>query len=213
MPADAVRPVSSKMRARISLAVANAVLRPRRSCGDVEIGFVKRERLDQSRVVTEDGADLTRDSAVDVKPRWYEHQFGALPPGRGRRHGRAYAERASLVARRGYHSPHGAVANRDRTAAEFRVIALLDGRIERVHVDMDDLARRHAATISGREHSENHCASVGLARRPVKRSSAVSGRTGSTTRHGRSAPRRSMCRPPTVQTKAASDTASAPPAG
>ena len=43
------------------------------------------------------------------------------------------------------------MGDRDWTAAESRVVALLDRRIERVHIDMDDLALRHAVTISGRE--------------------------------------------------------------
>ena len=140
MPAEAVSPVSSKMRARISFAVANAVLQAAQVCGHVEIGFVERERLDQRRVVGEDGVDLARDGAVDVEPRRHEHQFRALPHGGGRRHGRAHAERARLVARRGHHAALGAVANRHRPAAQLRVVALLDRRIERVHVDVDDLA-------------------------------------------------------------------------
>jgi len=34
------------------------------------------------------------------------------------------------------------MADRDRTAPKLRVVALFDRCIERVHVDIDDLARR-----------------------------------------------------------------------
>jgi hypothetical protein len=47
------------------------------------------------------------------------------------------------------------VADSDRAAPELRIVALLDRRIERVHVDMDDLAQRHAATLTGPEWKEN----------------------------------------------------------
>jgi hypothetical protein len=48
------------------------------------------------------------------------------------------------------------VTNRDWTAPELRLVALLDRCVERVHVEMDDLARRHGPTISGHEQKENH---------------------------------------------------------
>src|SRR5712671_1799349 len=66
-----------------------------------------------------------------------------LAHGCGRRHGRANAEGARLVARRGNHAPLGPVADSDRTATKLGIIALFDRRIEGVHVDVDDLAHRH----------------------------------------------------------------------
>jgi hypothetical protein len=47
------------------------------------------------------------------------------------------------------------VTDRDRATPQLRIVALLDRRIERVHVDMDDLAQRHAATLSRPERKEN----------------------------------------------------------
>ena len=49
-------------------------------------------------------------------------------------------KRSRLVARRSNDAAFGRVTNRHRLTLEGRIIALLDRRIERVHVDMDDLA-------------------------------------------------------------------------
>ena len=122
---------------------------------DVEIGLVERQRLDQRRVIRKDRVDLARDGAIDVEARPHEHQFGALAHRRGRRHRRAHAEGAGLVARRGDDASLGAVADRDGTPSKRRIVALLDRRIEGVHVDVDDLAHRHAATLSTQEQKEN----------------------------------------------------------
>ena len=40
----------------------------------------------------------------------------------------------------GHHASLGAMANRDRATPKVWVVALLNRRIERVHVDVDDLA-------------------------------------------------------------------------
>ena len=77
MPADAVRPVSSKMRARISAAVASCGNAPE-IFGDVEIGFVERERLDERRVVGEDRMNLPRYGSIDLEPWRDEHRSGHL---------------------------------------------------------------------------------------------------------------------------------------
>ena len=107
---------------------------------DIEIGLIQRQRLDQRRVIGKDRVDLPRDGAIDVEARRHEHQFGALAHRRDRRHGRADAEGARLVARRGHDPPLGAVSDRDGTPSKRRDITLFDRRIERVHVDVDDLA-------------------------------------------------------------------------
>ena len=61
----------------------------------------------------------------------------------GARHGnrRAHAELARFVAGGGDHSAAVRIpAHRDRLAAKRRIVALLHGRIERVHVDVEDAA-------------------------------------------------------------------------
>jgi hypothetical protein len=46
-----------------------------------------------------------------------------------------------LIARCRHHAALTRTADRDRLAAQIRIIALLDRRIEGIHIDMDDLAR------------------------------------------------------------------------
>ena len=116
--------------------------------GDVEIGFVEAERLDEVGVVEKDRADLLRYRAVDVEPRLDENQVRAAAPGRDRRHGRTDAVFAGLIACR-HDDAAVPAADRHGPALERGIVALLHGRVEGVHVDMDDLARRADA---GRVH-------------------------------------------------------------
>jgi hypothetical protein len=110
---------------------------------DVEIRFIERERFDQRCVVAEDRMDLARYSAIDLKAWRHKHQFRASPHGCSGRHRRAHAECTCLIAGRGNHASLGRVSNRHRSATEARVVALFDRSIERVHINVDDLARRH----------------------------------------------------------------------
>ena len=122
---------------------------PLQVLGDVEIGLVERERLDQLRIVGEDRADLLGDGAIGIEARLDEDEPGAAALRARRGHGRADAIVARLVARRSDHAAHSA-ADRDRLAAQRRIVALLDRGVEGVHVDMDDLARDvvHALCLS-----------------------------------------------------------------
>jgi hypothetical protein len=153
LPAEALRPVSLRIRARISFAVANAVTA--QILGHVQIGFIERERFYERGEIGKDGVDLARDRAVNLEAWWHEHQFGTLSRGRRRRHGRVHTVGPGLVARCGHDASFGTVANRDRAAPKVRVVALFNRRIERVHVDVDDLAHRHALTISDQEQKRN----------------------------------------------------------
>ena len=130
--------------------------------GDVEIGLVEAQRLDQIGIVGEDRADLPADLAIDVEPRLDEDQVGTRPLGRDRRHRRPHAERARLVARRRDY-PAMPAADRHRLAPQRRIVALFDRRVEGVHVDMDDLAGR-AFRLGQSRISVLHCASSRLGR-------------------------------------------------
>ena len=137
MPAEAVSPVFSKMRARISGAVG----RDRDAAkivGHIEIGFVKRERLDQRRVVSIDCVNFTRDRALGVEPRRDEHEVRAFAHRRARQHRRAHAKFARLIACGGHNASLRSVADSDRAPTPRGVIALLDRGVESVHVDMND---------------------------------------------------------------------------
>jgi hypothetical protein len=49
-------------------------------------------------------------------------------------------EISSLVTRCGYDAALGRMADRDRPSLESGIVALFDGRVEGVHVDVDDPA-------------------------------------------------------------------------
>ncbi|MBB2671484.1 UNVERIFIED_ORG: hypothetical protein GGE44_001035 [Rhizobium esperanzae] len=108
---------------------------------DVEIGLVERQRLNERRVFGKDLADLLRHGFVEVEAWRHEDQVRTFSFRGDRGHRRVDAEFAGLIARRRNHPTRRRSPDGDRFAAQFRVIALLDRRIKRVHVDMDDLAR------------------------------------------------------------------------
>ena len=58
-----------------------------------------------------------------------------------------HAELARFIRRSAHHGAISAPRDDHGLAAELRIVALLYGRIERVHIDVDDLASFHLATI------------------------------------------------------------------
>ena len=124
-PAEAVSCVSSRIALRIASAVAVAVARPVLVVGDVEVGLVQRQRLDQVGVAGEDLAHLARHRPVAHEVRRHEHRLRAQALGAHRRHRRAHAELARLVdwprrppsARRARPRPPAARAGPGRRAA------------------------------------------------------------------------------------------------
>ena len=107
--------------------------------GDIKVGLVKRERLDQARVVLEDRMDLSRHGAVNVEPWGDEHELGTSAHRNGRRHRGANPKAPRFVTRRRNHASLRRIADRHRSIFKIQVIALLDGRIESIHVDVNDL--------------------------------------------------------------------------
>ena len=78
-----------------------------------------------------------------VKVRPDDDERRAEPDGPRHRHRRVHAERARLVARGGDDAASGRAGRRRRRACrERRVVALLDRRVERVHVDVENAAHR-----------------------------------------------------------------------
>ncbi len=92
----------------------------------------------------ENGADLVADGAIGVEAGGDEDEIGAEPARLSAGHSRAHAECARFIARRRDHAARAAAADGDREPAQLGIVALLDRRIESVHVDMDDLAVRTA---------------------------------------------------------------------
>src|SRR6202047_5375430 len=121
----------------------SADLRPDRLCylrrrhdpfqifGDVEISLVEREWLDDWRVRGENRADLERHNLVNIEARLYEDQVGTFALCGGRWHCGVHAECPRFVACGSDDAALARSANRDRLAAQVRIIALLDGGVRR----------------------------------------------------------------------------------
>src|SRR5262249_405135 len=90
-----------------------------------------------------DRANLQRDFSVDVEPRLREDQFWTFPARDDRRHRGADTKLTRLVACRRDDAAFAGASHRDRLSAQLRIVTLLDGRKEGVHVDVDDLTRVH----------------------------------------------------------------------
>src|ERR1700726_2149998 len=108
--------------------------------GDVEISLVERERRDDSRKFGENRADLERYRLVDIKPWRHEDEVGAYAFGGDRWHCGVHAEFPRFVACGGDNAALARSADGNRFSAQIRIVALLDGGVESIHVDMDNLA-------------------------------------------------------------------------
>ena len=84
---------------------------------------------------------LLRDGAVLGEIGMDDHERRAQPDRSRHRDRGAHAEGSRLVAgRRDDAALVGVAADDNGQPAQRRVVALLDGRVERIHVEMDDLA-------------------------------------------------------------------------
>jgi len=90
---------------------------PFESFGDVEIGLVERERLDDRRVLGENRADLERDRLVNIEARLYEDQVRTFALCGDGRHCGAHAEFPRFIACGGDNAALARSADRDRLSA------------------------------------------------------------------------------------------------
>ena len=111
--------------------------------GDVEIGFVEGERFDQVGVAEEDFADAAGDVAIAGEVGRDEDSIGTETFCLDRWHSRADAEFAGFVRGGADNGALAAPGDNNGLATKLRIIALLDGGVEGVHVDVDDLAGGH----------------------------------------------------------------------
>ena len=107
----------------------SADLRPDRLCylrhrydpfqifGDIEIGLVERERLDDWRVRGENRAGLERHRPVNIEARLHEDQVGTFALCGGRRHCGVHAEFPRFVACGGDNAALARSADGNRFAA------------------------------------------------------------------------------------------------
>ena len=100
----------------------------------VEERLVDRHAFDQGRGVLEDPVDRLARLDVGGHARRDDHRVRAQPASRRSAHGRTDAVRLRFVARR----EHDSRADDHRPAAQARVVSLLDRRVERVDVGVEN---------------------------------------------------------------------------
>ena len=109
---------------------------------DVEEGLVDRDALDIGRVVSEDLERLRGHLFVEFHVGTDEDRVGTLLIGGAGGHRGMDAELARLVGAGGDDAALvGSGSDDDGLAAPLGMVQKLDGREERVHIDMED--RRH----------------------------------------------------------------------
>ena len=142
IPAEALSPVTSLIRARIIIAISVAIGMFSLFSVTSRIGFIKREGFDQVGVLGENLPDLRGHGTVDLETGRHKDEIGTLSFCRHRGQGRSHPECAGLIACGGDDAARRRSADGHWLAPEFRIVALLDRGIEGVHVDMYDLADR-----------------------------------------------------------------------
>ncbi len=123
----------------------------------VQIGFVQRQRFDQVGMAAEYLTDLARHLAIAVEVRRHVDGLRAQAFGADGGHGRMNAEAPRLVGRRANNRARPGPGHHHGLAAQVGIVALLHGRVERVHVHMHDLAQEF-------RHSSEDDAPVAVAR-------------------------------------------------
>src|SRR4051812_11128026 len=95
----------------------------------------------------EDFAHETRHGAIACEIRGHEYPIGAQAFGTYRWHCRAHAETPGFIRSRTDYRTVAPPGHNDGLAAQLWIIALFDGSIKCVHVDMNDFADGHLTTI------------------------------------------------------------------
>jgi hypothetical protein len=108
--------------------------------GDVEEGLVEREPFDQVRELSKHLEHQRRDLAIALEARRHDDCLRAAPERLAHGHRGMHAEATNLVARGRDHAASARAADDHRLSGELRPVALLHGRIERVHVHVQDRA-------------------------------------------------------------------------
>ena len=167
MPAEAGRPTSAAISRAEPAGDLGRWPEERLRGGHVQERLVERERLDERRVAFEDGEHLLAGLGVGREARRHHDRLGRQPQRPRHRHGAPDAEGAHLVARGQHHAALRVAADDDRPAAQLGPVALLDGRVEGVHVHVEDGA--HAALAPRRHATPPDPPTVGAVRCPAAR--------------------------------------------
>ncbi len=111
----------------------------------VEKGFVEGQALHQRSELVEHLEDLLRHRRIVADARRHAHRVWAAAQCFANRHRRVNSVGANLVARGGYYSTRAGSPDDHGTASQRRVVALLHGRVEGVHIHVKDGPAVHAA--------------------------------------------------------------------
>ena len=123
---------------------------------DVEVRFVERQRLDERRHLAENREHRIGCCPVAGEIRRDHDELGAEPHRSRHGHRRAHAERSGFVAgSRDDATPVRPTADGNRLSAQRGIVPLLDRRVERVHVHVDDSAEGRQFAIYNLQFS-NH---------------------------------------------------------
>src|SRR5438477_342195 len=115
--------------------------------GDIEKRLIERQPLDEGRHLAEHAEDDPRDLLVALHARPHADRLRAEPQRRAHGHRRVHAVPAHGVARGRHHAAAAVPADDERLAGQPRVVVLLDGRVERIHVDVQDRARHGVSPL------------------------------------------------------------------
>jgi hypothetical protein len=95
----------------------------------------------------EDFTRLARHGPVTRKIWWQEHGVRAKALRSDSRHCRSHSEPARFIGGSADDGAASAPCDHDGLSPQLRIVPLLHGRVERVHIDVHDFAYRHAGTI------------------------------------------------------------------
>lgn len=115
-----------------------------RAVGDIQVGLVQRQGLDQVGVVAKDRLDFLRRLLIGIHARLDDGQVRAELQGMPRRHGGTHPIRPRFVVACSDHAPSICRPTyRQGLLRQARVIAHLNGGVEAITVNVDDFALRH----------------------------------------------------------------------
>jgi hypothetical protein len=111
------------------------------AAGHIQKRLIQAQRLDQGGERKQEFANLSTDLGVVLHAHGQENRLRAEPSSSGDRHRAVDAEGTSLVRRGTDHTPSAEATDDDRPLSKFGPIALLDGRIKGVHIDVQNVER------------------------------------------------------------------------
>ncbi|MOA16370.1 hypothetical protein D3C78_1365820 [compost metagenome] len=112
--------------------------------GNIQVGFVQRQRLDQVGVIAKDRVNFPRCFFISIHTWLDDQQIGAQVKCMSGRHRRTHPIRPSLVvAGSNDATPLSRAPYRQRPSSQARVVTHFNSGVEAIAINMDDLALGH----------------------------------------------------------------------